>query len=207
MARKTKECAEKTRKQLIDAARQLFLEHGVSKTTMEQIALRAGYTRGAIHWHFKSKLEIFIAMRDEASAPLIVRLDEILEGTEHNDQMAAIGQSIKEFITTLENDQVTRETFMITQKRCEYTGEFAGIKEQVDKEESDCHTKMSAAFTKAKALGQLRDDICPQIAAEITASFIIGGMNRGLDETGCMAFKYDPRLTIDAFINLLRPTS
>lgn len=205
MAKKTKECAERTRNQLIDAARQLFLEHGVSKTTLEQIAIKAGYTRGAIHWHFKNKLEIFIAMRNAASEPLIIRLDKILQDYETDDQMEAIGHSIKEFLTTLETDQVTRETFMITEKRCEYTGEFAEIKEQVDKEERDCHAKMSAAFSRAKSRGQLRSDICPDIAAEITHSFIIGSMNRGLDETGCMAFKCDPRLTIDAFINILRP--
>ena len=47
MARKTKEDAELTRQRLIEAARQVFLEHGVSRTTMAHIAAQAGVTRGA----------------------------------------------------------------------------------------------------------------------------------------------------------------
>ena len=46
MARKTKEDAELTRQRLIEAARQVFLEHGVSRTTMAHIAAQAGVTRG-----------------------------------------------------------------------------------------------------------------------------------------------------------------
>ena len=38
MVRKTKENAELTRQRLIQAARQVFLARGVSRTTMEHIA-------------------------------------------------------------------------------------------------------------------------------------------------------------------------
>lgn len=205
MARKTKECAEQTRNKLIDAARHLFLKNGVSKTTLEQIAISAGYTRGAIHWHFKSKMEIFIAMKDAASAPLIIKLDKTLVELEGKDQMDAIGQSIKDFLTALENDQVTRETFLITRRKCEYAGEFAGLKDQMDQEERECRSKISQAFMRASEMGQLRSDISPEIAEELTHSFIAGSMHRGLDEAGCMSFKCDPRKAIDAFIMILRP--
>ncbi|MDP1648491.1 MAG: TetR family transcriptional regulator [Rubrivivax sp.] len=33
----------------------LFLLHGVSGTSLHDIALAAGVTRGAVHWHFKDK--------------------------------------------------------------------------------------------------------------------------------------------------------
>lgn len=205
MARKTKECAEQTRNKLINAARQLFLQNGVSKTTLEQIAIAAGYTRGAIHWHFKNKMEIFIAMKNAASAPLIIKLDKTLIELEGKDQMDAIGQSIKDFLTALENDQVTRETFMITRRRCEYAGEFSELKDQMEQEERECRLKISQAFVRANELGQLRRDISPEIAEELTHSFIAGSMQRGLDEAGCMAFKCDPHEAIDAFIKILRP--
>ncbi|MBA4253114.1 MAG: TetR family transcriptional regulator, partial [Comamonadaceae bacterium] len=51
MPRKTKAEAELTRQRLLDAAELLFLERGVSRTPLHEIAAAAGATRGAIYWH------------------------------------------------------------------------------------------------------------------------------------------------------------
>jgi len=59
MARKTKAEALKTRQHLIDVAITLFAEQGVSSTTLADIADAAGMTRGAIYWHFDSKISLF----------------------------------------------------------------------------------------------------------------------------------------------------
>jgi hypothetical protein len=40
----------------------VFLERGVSRATLDEIARAAGVTRGAIYWHFRDKLEIFVAL-------------------------------------------------------------------------------------------------------------------------------------------------
>lgn len=55
MARKTKEDTQATREGILDAAEACFHEHGVARTTLEMIGARAGYTRGAVYWHFKNK--------------------------------------------------------------------------------------------------------------------------------------------------------
>ncbi|WP_322480377.1 TetR family transcriptional regulator, partial [Thermogemmatispora sp.] len=57
--RRTQEAAARTREQLLQAALQCFLEHGYAATTLEEIARRAGTTRGAIQWHFGSKADLF----------------------------------------------------------------------------------------------------------------------------------------------------
>lgn len=59
MARKTKKQAQETRQQILDTALRVFSEHGVSATSLSDIATAAGVTRGAIYWHFKNKAEIF----------------------------------------------------------------------------------------------------------------------------------------------------
>lgn len=56
MVRKTKEDAELTRKRIINSARAVFLARGVSRSTLEHIAAHAEVTRGAVYWHFKTKL-------------------------------------------------------------------------------------------------------------------------------------------------------
>jgi TetR/AcrR family acrAB operon transcriptional repressor len=66
--RRTKEEAEKTRQDLLDAALALFSRKGYESTRLEDIAQSAGVTRGAIYHHFGGKEELFIALLDDASA-------------------------------------------------------------------------------------------------------------------------------------------
>jgi TetR/AcrR family acrAB operon transcriptional repressor len=61
MARRTKEDALATRDSILDAAELLFVEQGVSRTTLQHIATAAGVTRGAIYWHFLDKGAMFNA--------------------------------------------------------------------------------------------------------------------------------------------------
>ncbi|HEY8331957.1 MAG TPA: TetR family transcriptional regulator, partial [Pseudomonas sp.] len=67
--RRTKEEAEQTRRALLAAAEQLFLEQGVAHTTLEQIARAAGVTRGALYWHFENKAHLFQAMLEQVRLP------------------------------------------------------------------------------------------------------------------------------------------
>ena len=54
LARRERQKAE-TRQAILDAARALFVEHGVADTTMRGIAAAIGYTPTAIYHHFRDK--------------------------------------------------------------------------------------------------------------------------------------------------------
>lgn len=64
MARKTKEDAQKTRDQIMDAAESVFYSKGFTLTTMSDIAEAAVLSRGAVYGHYKSKLELATAMAE-----------------------------------------------------------------------------------------------------------------------------------------------
>jgi AcrR family transcriptional regulator len=51
-----------TRAALIDAAAALFVDRGLHATSVEAIAARAGYTRGAFYANFATKEEVFAAL-------------------------------------------------------------------------------------------------------------------------------------------------
>lgn len=53
---------EQTRQRLLDATHALFATQGFSATSVEQIALEAGYTRGAFYSNFQDKADIFLAL-------------------------------------------------------------------------------------------------------------------------------------------------
>lgn len=62
--RKTKEDMLATREQILDAAFDCFYEKGPDATTLEEVAKRAGVTRGAIYWHFTDKVDLYRAVLD-----------------------------------------------------------------------------------------------------------------------------------------------
>ena len=65
---------ETTRAALLAAARELFTEKGFAGTGREEIAERAGVTRGALYHHFASKQAAFEAVARELEAELVARL-------------------------------------------------------------------------------------------------------------------------------------
>src|ERR1035437_5519093 len=80
MVRKTKEEAQETRRAILDAAEMVFHEHGVSRTTLDEIAKAAGVTRGAVYWHFTNKAALFDALMQRLLEPLDARLGELPSG-------------------------------------------------------------------------------------------------------------------------------
>lgn len=62
MARKCKEDAEKTRHAILESALDVFSEKGYAKATFDEIAERAGFTKGAVYWHFRNKADLLAAL-------------------------------------------------------------------------------------------------------------------------------------------------
>lgn len=56
---------EDTKVKLLDAAQALFSEYGFESTQLEQVAARAGFTRGAIYAHYPSKEDLFLDLLDK----------------------------------------------------------------------------------------------------------------------------------------------
>lgn len=59
--RKTEQ-ADRTRANLMQAARSLFAERGYAGTATEEIVQQAGVTRGALYHHFRDKRDLFEAV-------------------------------------------------------------------------------------------------------------------------------------------------
>lgn len=59
--------AAETRREILDAAVELFAEHGYGGTNLNQIIRRARVTQGAFYYHFASKDEVAFAIIDEVA--------------------------------------------------------------------------------------------------------------------------------------------
>lgn len=171
MARRTKLDAEKTRKQILDAAEILFFDKGVSDTSLADIALAAGVTRGAIYWHFKNKADLFHAMHMRVALPL----DHMLAETSGDaDPIYALRDFwIKNLQQILADEQKLR-VIEILLKKCEYVKEFEQEQERIREWSCVIVRNMAQIFMKAEKEGLLREGMSPESAAKSTYCLITG---------------------------------
>ena len=174
MVRKTKIETEHTRQEIIAAARRVFAARGVSRTTLALIAKEAGVTRGAIYWHFKNKPDLFFAMMEQVSLPLIDRIDGNLPADSPGDPLLGIQASMIEILRLLKEDEVARTTFEIVVLKCEYVDEFASLDSRVIKTGCAFIEKATRAYADARKRGLLREGIDPAQCALESYTFMKG---------------------------------
>jgi len=172
--RRTKQDSERTRQDILAAARKVFARQGVTRTTLEEIAAAAGVTRGAIYWHFADKTELFFAMREQVAVPMIDQIDLALLSADAADPLAGIERFLLGVLEALENDAAARRTFQIMGFKCEYVGK---LERELALQRSRCSeliAKLTQTYGRARRSGQLRVGLRPPTAALETCSFVIG---------------------------------
>lgn len=65
---------DRTRATLLETARALIREKGYARTTLEDVATRAGMTTGAIYGNFRNRDELFMALGDAYWPPIKPRV-------------------------------------------------------------------------------------------------------------------------------------
>jgi AcrR family transcriptional regulator len=81
----------RTRAKLIGAAAEVIAEKGYDRASLEEIAARAGMTRGAVYGNFKGKEELFLALVASHWKPIVPSLKR---GLGLKEQMRILGRTI-----------------------------------------------------------------------------------------------------------------
>src|SRR5258706_5167560 len=71
-----------TKTRILDAAEQLFMEHGFEATSMRQLTSAAGVNLAAVNYHFGSKEELFQAVLTRRLDPMNQERIELLQKVE-----------------------------------------------------------------------------------------------------------------------------
>jgi len=204
VVRQTKENAEITRQRIIDAAREVFLSRGVSRTSMELIAAQAGVTRGAIYWHFTNKTELFSALREQVLLPLIDRMDDSLLIEDNDDPIGQIGMFLSGTIDALNESSDTRQTFEIMMVKCEYVEELSAVLEQTLCNCERIAKKIQQLYERAKKRGQLKPTDSPAILAMDTHLFFSGLIHLWVKDLDNKHYREQAANLISNHINLRR---
>lgn len=80
----------RTRATLLEAARDIVREKGFERTTLQDVAQRAGMTSGAIYGNFKNRDDLFVALADAYWAPI---KPVIRPGTSFAEKMRALAEA------------------------------------------------------------------------------------------------------------------
>lgn len=162
--RRTKEDALLTREKLLDAAERLFAEHGVSHTSLQDIAAAAGLTRGAVYWHFKDKGDVFNAMMDRAVLPMEEALAE-LTVSPGEDPLEQVRHALIGALKLIAEDERTRRVFDIATRKAEFVDELSSVRER----HLAVHLRCRKHIEGAVRLAQSRQLIGPKPSARCVA--------------------------------------
>ncbi|WP_080430814.1 TetR family transcriptional regulator [Burkholderia ubonensis] len=82
--KRTRQSAIDTRSRILDSAEIVFFRNGVIDTSLSDIAVTAGVTRGAIYGHFRNKSAVFDAIFERAGLSLAPFIMELIENKDTN---------------------------------------------------------------------------------------------------------------------------
>ncbi|MGO9960078.1 MAG: TetR family transcriptional regulator [Solirubrobacteraceae bacterium] len=89
------EKAEETRRRIVDAATELFSEHGYAATSLSDVIAAADSTKGGFYFHFASKAELGLAVTADARERFTAEvLDATREYARASDQLVAMVRAI-----------------------------------------------------------------------------------------------------------------
>jgi len=179
MARRTKQEAEETRQQIIEAAEQCFHQKGIARTTLGDVAQTAGVTRGAIYWHFTDKSELLDVLLQRMTLPL----DEIAEATRNTaepDPLGRMRELLVQIFRRVELDASSRRMHEIMFHRCELTEAQNDTNQRLLQLYNTHSEHTELALRNACAKGQLPASLHLPTATLALKGFIVGVIHQWL---------------------------
>jgi AcrR family transcriptional regulator len=166
---------DRTRAALLEAARALIREKGYERTTLEEVASRAGMTTGAIYGNFKNRDELFIALGQTYWAPV---KQHIKPGATFAEAMRAVAKATLAAVDerrpaavgrltglayTLKSPELRARVHDITQSSYEFGAEWLGLFDRRDLPMPPKHlVRVMHALIEGLVMQRiLTPDLCP----------------------------------------------
>jgi AcrR family transcriptional regulator len=140
---------ERTRAALIDAAAAVIGEKGWDRTSLEEVARRAGMSRGAIYGNFHDRDELFLAVVQRRWKPV---MPPYTPGTTFKQHMHVVGKALAAAGPDRRAQALGALSFML------YALTHEHMRDEIERLNRDLYKKMADATAKAFPSGQLPMD-------------------------------------------------
>ena len=199
MARRSKEDALATRNTLLDAAERVFLAQGVAGTSLNDIAVAAGTTRGAIYWHFRDKADLFNAMMDRVVMPLQSALESVQEPP-GGDPLPRLKKALRSALRQTVADPQTRRVFEVATHKVEYVDSLCAVRERHLRTRERVLEQFRRALLQSAEVRALRLAIPGAVAAQGLHALIDGLIHDWLLDPASFDLEATGSRTIDAYL-------
>jgi TetR/AcrR family transcriptional regulator, acrAB operon repressor len=169
MPRKTPEESALTRSAILDAALEVFAEKGYSHSTLNDIARKAGFTRGAVYWHFSDKNDLFIALADdiEKSANNLFQKAEPASAED-------LQKLFCDYFSLFDNDERYCKFYEVIWFYAEWSENLSPVLAKFRQEMRQMSDWLIVIFTQFHDKGQLTSVSSPKMAATASRAMLEG---------------------------------
>jgi AcrR family transcriptional regulator len=158
------------RDDLLDAAVRVFARKGYREAGVEEIATEAGYSKGAIYWHFASKEDLLTALLDERIDPPVRERVALLESAPVEQDMSVEGS--EEFARRLRD----REALLLEREYWSLAMRDPKLRRRYVRRQTEQRATLAAALQeRARHLGTPELTMPAEDVARIVMA-IVGGL-------------------------------
>ncbi len=199
MARRTKEDAQATRSQILDAAERVFLRRGVGSASLQEIAQEAQLTRGAIYWHFENKADLFDAMMQRVTLPMVAHFNE-LPAEQANQPLQHLRHSVRKAFHQTVHDQQVRRVLEIAAHQVEYGDSLQVVRERRVVQRGCRVADLGRLLDLAVEEGELGKGLSTQVAAVGLHALLDGLISNWLLDPMAFDLEHDGVQLLDVYL-------
>jgi AcrR family transcriptional regulator len=154
--------AARTRQRILDAAGECFAAAGFAKTTVEEVAVRAGVSKALVYHHFRSKEEILDAVLERTVAEWErVTIGEALAGEGH--LLERLGRMHRACMSFARETPVLRAILEVDPRVLLDTGAGRAMKLSMDR----LRAALADALREGVRAGELHEDLDAECVARV----------------------------------------
>jgi AcrR family transcriptional regulator len=163
------------RDELLNAALRVFARHGYRDASVDEIAGEAGYSKGAVYWHFSGKAELLDALlEDRVDAPMREKVALLASAPPEQDM------SVEASRTFARQHAEQREALMVEREYWSLAIRDPELRARYAERQAELRGELASAMeARAQHLGTPDLTMPAEDVARIVMS-IIGGL--GVDE-------------------------
>lgn len=196
--RRTREEAEATRLAIMQKGLELFSEQGVAATRLSDIAKSAGFTRGAIYWHFRNKWDLFDAICEHYSQPFKQLSDASLSDQEQ-DPLGKLRELLVSILQKIEVDLSFRRMMLMFIRESSGIG-GSEVSDPVARFMDYQHQRRLSVIRNAVRRSQLPANIDPEAASWLIKAMIDGFISSWLQRASFFSISSNADVFVDTVI-------
>jgi AcrR family transcriptional regulator len=159
--------ADRSRRAILDAAAPVFTEQGYAGASLNAIIRASGLTKGGFYFHFASKLDLALALIDDANERWRRRVAAEASGPRAVDRFYAVPRVLVRMTAEGDGPASLRKLIDELALDPELRDRVCGsIREWIE--------SVAEQVREVQAEGGIREDVDPQVLAEVAVGGFVG---------------------------------